>query len=537
MLWAVCLAMLLAPSPAPAARSDTVVIGAAAEPDTLIGAFSAIGITGEVLTPLFVPMVGFDDAWKPLPRLAEKVPTLKDGDWQMLPGGKMRLTYRLRRGYTWHDGRPVTAYDVVWTHLMLRNPRTPTVSRFILGKIENMLVPDPQDPYTLVVNWNERYPFANFGHTVYPRHAFERDYLRDPSTLKAHPQARGPLGNGPYRFVEWVPGSHITLEAYDKFPGGQPRLRRQVWRFILDGTVLQANVLAGQLDAVSIDNALTDDHLVEIEKRRPDATVHYLPYRSCMIMLNHDNEWLKDVRVRRALVHAINREELSTRLYYGKYRVAHAWVPERHEAFNPNVPKYAYDPARARQLLTEAGLTPGPDGFMRDASGKRVEMTLAITAGSQSAVDRSLILREYLKVVGIDLKLDARPANVLVGVLMRRRQFSHMIASCRGLSPFALGFEWHSGQIPSAANNWEGRNYSGWRNAENDQLLEGAGAELDAAHRVKLLRREQEIWAEDLPAIPMHFGYYATISKKGLRNFRPAAIPWNWNSEVWEWTE
>lgn len=96
---------------------------------------------------------------------------------------------------------------------MLRNPRTPTLFRFVLNKIDNMHVPNPNDPYTLVVQWNELYPFANVGHSTLPRHVLEREYTRDPAGMKAHRQGRAPIGNGPYRFIEWVPGSHITLQS------------------------------------------------------------------------------------------------------------------------------------------------------------------------------------------------------------------------------------------------------------------------------------------------------------------------------------
>lgn len=74
-----------------------------------------MGVVLEVLRSLFVSLVEFDEKLKPYSRLAEKIPTLKDGDWEMLPRKKMRVTYRLKRGYTWHDGRPVTALDTSWT--------------------------------------------------------------------------------------------------------------------------------------------------------------------------------------------------------------------------------------------------------------------------------------------------------------------------------------------------------------------------------------------------------------------------------------
>lgn len=529
----------VAPIPALAQRSDTVVIGMAQEPDTLFGAFATMSATALVLHSLFAFMVQRDDKGKLFPRLAEKIPALKDGNWEVLPSKKMKVTYRIKKGYTWHDGRPVTALDALWTHLMLRNPRSPTVSRFVLRKIENMLVPDANDPYALVVQWNELYPFANTGHEVYPRHVLEREYSRDPAGLKAHRQARAPIGNGSYKFVEWVPGSHITLESYDRIPEGRAKIRRQVWRFILDSTVLQANVIAGQVD-VAVANNFSVEQMMEIDRRAAQVTAHFLPAMSWEhIDFNLDNEWLKEKRVRYALLHAINREEISQKLAYGKVRVSYTWLPPGHEGHNPNVTKYAYDPVRSRQLLTEAGFVPGPDGILRDRAGKRLELTIMSTAGHAVREQIQQIIREHFKAVGIDLRIDNRPASVLFGQVTRRRTFPHMVMYSWVFSPLTLGPpQWHSSQVPTAANNWEGENLPGWRHAENDRLLDQIAEELEPTKRIQLLRRQQEIWADELPSIPLFYGLDVATSKKALKNVRPGALGGIlWGSEGWEWAQ
>ncbi len=529
----------LAPIPALAQRQDTVVIVMAQEPDTLIGAFGSMLASSYVRGSLFIDMVERNDQGKLFPRLVEKIPTLKDGNWEVLPGKKMKITYRIKKGYTWHDGRPVTALDASWTNLMLRNPRSPTVSRFILRKIENMLVPDPKDPYTLVVQWNELYPFANTGHTIYPQHVLERDYLRDAAGLKAHKQAQAPIGNGPYKFVEWVPGSHITLEAYDKFPEGRVKIQRQVWRFILDSTVLQANLVAGQVD-VAVNSSLSIEQMMVVERQAPQVVVHYLPAMGWEhIDYNLDNEWLKDKRVRQALIHAINREEINQRLYYGRSAVSHSWLPPGHEGHNPNITKYAFDPARAKQLLSEAGFVSGPDGILRDRSGKRFELTIMTTAGNSTREQIEQIIREYFKAVGVDLRIDNRPASVFFGQVTAKRQFPHLAMYNWNFSPLTLGPTlWHSNQIPTAANNWEGQNAPGWRNAENDKLLDQITDELDVTKRIQLLRRQQELWAQDVPAIPLFHGLSLSASKKGLKNVLPGVMGgilfW---PERWEWAQ
>lgn len=526
-----------APISTGAPSSKTVTVGLAQEPDALM--FSAMQVSGEIQDVLYAFMIRYNEKGQLFPQLVEKIPTVRDGDWQILPNKKMRVTYRFKRGYTWHDGRPVTALDASWTYLMERNPRSPTLSRFTLLKIDNMLVQNPRDPYTLVVQWNEAYPFANLGHRVFPKHVVEAAYLRDPSTLKGHRQARAPIGSGPYKFVEWVPGSHITLDAYEGFKEGRARIQRVVFRFILDSLVLQANVVAGDVDVTGVTNNFSLDQMLDIERRNPRVAAQYTQGLIWeRINLNLDDEFLRDKRVRQAIVHGINREEMTSRLFSGKQPVAHTWMPPAHPAHNVNVRKYAYDPARARQLLTEAGFTPGPDGIMRAPNGKRLEFTIISTTGNAIREQVELIMKDTLKDVGVDLKINNVPASVLIGRVIRFREYQMTMYS-NFWGPTDLGTaQFHSSQIPSEANNREGGNHMGWRNPENDRILDQLSQELDASKRTELLRRQQELVAEDLPVISLYFRLYLTTSKRALRNIKPGGFSGiTWNVPEWGWAQ
>ncbi|MDQ7827652.1 MAG: peptide ABC transporter substrate-binding protein [Armatimonadota bacterium] len=520
---------------------DTIVIGMAQEPD-ILGPFSIMAAAGVIHNPLWGFIAPYTDRWVRMPVMAEKLPTIKDGDWQVLPTKKMRVTWRLKRGFTWHDGRPVTALDWRFTYGFLRNPRVPhRYSRFIVNKVDNVLVPTPNDPYTLVVQWNELWPFANadpFGiQYALPRHVLERDYLRDPTRMQAHPYFRAPVANGPYRFVEWAPGSHIALEAYERWPLGAPRVRRLIFRFILDSTVLTANQIAGTVDATEINN-FGIEQMVEIERRNPRVATHYTEALIWeRIDFNLDHEWLRDKRVRQALAYAIDREGIVRALFQGKQPVAHSWLAPKHPAYNPNVKKYPYDVARARALLAEAGFTPGPDGILRDRAGRRVELTIMTTAGNAPREQVQQIMKEQLRQVGIDLRIDNRPASVFFGSVVPRRQFPHLAMYASLFTPDSTAFDrFHSSQIPSEQNNWEGNNRVGWRNLENDRLMEQIINELDEGRRNALFKRHQELFAEELPSLPLYFRLSLTTMRRDVRNVRPTGLgtyylPWN----SWQW--
>ncbi len=540
LLVGVISALLGIPSAAAPLR-NTVVVGLAQEPDQL-GLFTIMAVAGVVTNALWGYVAPFTDKWVRQPIMVEKLPTLKDGDWVVLPNKKMRVTWKLKRGFTWHDGRPVTALDYRFTYGMERNPRTPRVSRFIVNKVDNILVPNVNDPYTMVVQWNELWPFANtspFGdQIVYPRHILEAAYLKDPAALERLSYWRAPVANGPYKLVEWVAGSHITLEANNKWPLARPRIRRLVFRFILDSTVLAANQISGDVQATEINN-FGCEQMAQIERRNPEVQGRYTEALTWeRIDFNLDNEWLKDKRVRQAIAYALDRPAMANiSCSGGRQPVAHSWLSPNHPASNPNVRKYTYDPARARQLLAEAGFTAGPDGILRDAGGKRMEMTIMTTAGNAVREQIEQVIKEQLKQVGIDLRIDNRPASVFLGPIISRRQYPFLAMYGSLFTPESIPFNrFHSSQIPSEANAWQGDNRTGWRHAENDRIWEQLISELDEQKRIALFRRQQEILAEELPSLPLYFRLSLTTNVKALRNVRPTGlgsyyIPWN----SWEW--
>jgi peptide/nickel transport system substrate-binding protein len=534
--------VLSAASPAVLAqRKDALTFAMAQEPD-ILGPMGIMAAAGVIHNIVFAYAAPFNEKWERIPVMAAKLPTLKDGDWQVLPNKKMRVTWRLKRGFTWHDGRPVTALDWRFTYGMMRNPLVPSISRFILNKVDNILVPDVNDPYTMVVQWNELWPFAGsepFGQPYpLPRHILERPFLSNPAQLKANPYWRLPVGTGPYKMTEWVAGSHMSFEAHERFPLGAPAFKKLTLRFILDSTVLQANVISGTVEATDINN-FNCLQMEQIAQRNPRVNAHY---REAMVWeridFNNDDVWLKDKRVRQAIGHALDRKAISeVSCSGGRQPVAHSWMAPGHPAANPNVKKYDYDPARARALLAEAGFRPGPDGILRDATGRRAEMSISTTAGNSIREQIQQVIREQLRQVGLDVRIDNRPAGVFFASWVPQRQFPHMAMYASLFTPESVPFDrFHSKEIPTPANSWSGNNRVGWRSSENDQVWDQIIGEIDAQKRNALIRRQQEIFAEDLPSLPLYFRLDLTTYPKAVRNVKPVGLgsyylPWN----VWEW--
>ena len=147
------------------------------------------------------------------------------------------------------------------------------------------------------------------------------------------------------------------------------------------------------------------------------------------------------------------------------------------------------------------------------------------------------IIKEQFRQVGIDIRIDNRPASVFFAAWVTQRQYPHMAMYASLFTPESIPFNrFHSSQIPSAPNNWEGDNRVGWRNAENDRVWEQLISELDTQKRIALFRKQQEIFAEELPSLPLYFRLDLTTFPKAMKGPRPvglgtAYLPWN----IWEW--
>ncbi len=558
-IFAVGLALVLpalglaAPVVRPAVAPDTVVVGTQQEPAN-IGMLFCDGCTMFVGTmvaaPLFVPVVELTDEWKWQPVAVEKLPSLKDGDWKLLPNNKMQVTWRLRRGLRWQDGRPLTAEDFIFAWRVNMNPRFPSAGRDVSERVENILAPNP---YTLVVQWKRRYAFANLtvnGVGYLPRHILGPAYQRDPSKLPQNPwgTSEQTVGTGPYRVVEWRKGSSITLERWDGFPYGaaggslrtRAQIRRIVFRFVPDTNTQVANVLAGTVDVFD-ETAIPFLQGLELEKRlqREGRLGREWMLRAEPglvwehIDLNVDNVHLRDKRVRQALVYGINRELIVQQLFEGKQPVSHGPFPPKHYGYNPNIKKYSYDPARARQLLAEAGYRPGPDGILVK-DGQRLSLTFMTTAGNRTREAVQQIIQQQLREIGVEIRIQNQPARVYFGETLPSRRFEmamyawvfNPISDCEGI--------FTGDTLPPS-----GQNYTGWKNDEVTRLCHAVPEELDEAKRAQMLRRFQEIYAEEMPVIPLYFRADYVGWKARMRNLRPtgADSPITWNVTNWAWAQ
>ena len=545
------------PSAAPkAVTPKKLVLATNSEPDTLNPLFSEMAISSSILLLGQRELTVYNDKWELVPDLAEQVPSLVNGLVRLVDTGekkpdgsakqKMVVTWHIKKDAMWQDGRPVTADDFIFAWQVQMDETQEIIDRDLPERIEKMEA-QGTDKKTLVVTWKE--PFAFFDdyrvHRALPAHILRPRYQKPDGTtndMKKDPYGQAPLANGPFQFKDWVPGQYITYVRNERY-NPKPHLEEITIRIIPNNVAMESALVAGDVDGVLAMGGLTVSELEELQKRQGDRFAYYsVPGLVwAHIDFNLDNPLLTDVRVRKAIAHAINRQGLIDELYYGKYTLAHTFLPPRHWGYKSDIPALDFDLEKAKKLLDEAGFTHKAEGEVRkNKKGQPLKLSISAVAGIKDIEQLEQVIQSDLRKIGVDLQIDNKPAKVFFGDLARYRKLPHLSFYSWVMSPSSWGNTlWQSDMIPSAKNSWQGQNYPGWNNAEVTELLKKVPAVLDLAERKAMMARVQELYVEELPAIPMYFRPVVAVTRKDLKGFALTGTqtPVSWNAHEWRFDE
>lgn len=532
-------------SAAKQAAKKSVTIGISQEPDTLNMIFKEMMASEEVARAGLYTLTMFDADWNLVPWAAKEIPTLENGGVELFEENgqkKMRATWVIRDEFFWSDGKPLVADDFVFTHEVIMDPTQEVIDRSTDEKIEKMEVKG-EDRKTLVVTWKEPYAYyANYRqHEALPKHILEPVYRKDPSGLKKHPFGTKPALAGSFYIHEWVPGSHIIAKKNPHAKGFlAPKLDEIIWRIIPQTNTLEANVVSGTIDAIST-LGLSFDQGLALEKRIDKERFEVQFIEGLVwehVDFNLDNEILKDKRVRHALAYGADREGISKSLFEGRQPVAHGTEPPRSPYHNPNVKKYAYDPAKAKALLDEAGWKVPAGGGIREKDGKKLQLTIMTTSGNKTREQVEVLLQSQWREIGVDVQIKNEPAKVFFGETLRHRKYEHMAMYAWTKDPVTVSETlWRCDYIPSEKNSYQGQNQPGFCDPKVDELLKTASGELDPKKRAALGQEVEEILAEELPALPLFFRVDVSVRDKRLQGWKPTGTlqPVTWNAHEWHW--
>ena len=546
-----CLLLAASALAVPARAKDELVVAMTQSPGTMNPIISSMLAKSLIQNMRARPFTDYDPDWKLVCLVCTELATIKSGRARVidLPDNKkgMELDIDMKPMF-WGDGVPVTVKDLAFTLEVGKHPLSGVASsegyKRVL-KLEPRPGPGGERSFTMTVD-RVTFDYDSFDFSLLPAHIEKPIFDANPAEYRnktaydTDPTNPG-LGFGPYRIVEQVPGNRIALEPNVHWTGDKPYFKRITVKIIENTAALEANLLSGNVDYVLGELGLSLDQALAFEKRHKDK--YNTVFKPALIWehidVNLDNPLLKDVRVRRALLMAIDRKAISEKLFEGKQPVANGDISPLDPMHSAAARHYAYDPAAARKLLDEAGFADIKNGVRHNAKGERFSIELTTTAGNRIREQVAQVIQSQLRQVGIELRIKADPPRIFSESL-NRRTFTALamyawVQRPQGIPRSTL----HSGEIPTAKNGWSGQNYPAYANPEMDKALDLAERELDTDKRRILFADIQRLYADDLPSLPLFFRVDPFVIPKQLKGVTPTG---HLNSstlwiEKWRWED
>lgn len=470
-------------SPPPRPETNTLVVGKPGDPKGLDPADVSDAESSQVTANIFDTLLRFKSG------SAEVEPSLAT-EWKASPDGKT-WTLKLRQGVKFHDGTPFNAQAVVDNFERQYVPNHPlrypgaTFSYWSDvwgGKIARI---EAVGEDTVVFHLKE--PVAPFLSNL----AMPFFGIASPRALKeaGRDAFKKPVGTGPFKFVEWIPGDHLSLEANPDYWDGKPALDRVVFKPIPESTNRQLQLERGAVQAI------TNVQLENVEDLRKNSAVKLVEQPGLnlgYLSFNTQKKPLDDKRVRQALCMAVNRQQIADELYHGLAKVADSPIPPG--IWGRVELPYEYSPDKARNLLRQAGLTPG----------SKIEISYMSVPRTYFPEPKVIaeVLQAQLSEVGIDADLKAREWSSYLDAL---GQGQHQL----GLSGWIAdngdpdNFLYTLFDSNNVDTKRGGSNVCQYVNPELHKLLTRAQTLTDQAERTRLYEQAQQIIHDDAPCLPM----------------------------------
>ena len=518
---------------------------------TILNPHLSIGVKdGDGSRIFYEPLISFDPEGNYVPVLAAEVPTLQNGG---VARDGLSVTWKLKRNVQWHDGKPLTADDFIFTWEYAADPATTAVS---VGNYKDVTRIEKLDAHTIKIVYKAPNPawFQTFGGTlcVIPKHVFEpfkgAKAREAPANLK-------PVGTGPYRIVDFKPGDAIRAEL-------NPNYHEPNWPFFdrleLKGggdavSAARAVIQTGEYD-FAWNIQVEDDVLRRMEQGgkgrtdiAPAAGIEHLLCNFSDPWTEVDGErgsaksahpFLTDPAVRQALSLLIDRAAIQEQLYgrQGQATANYLNAPGRFRSTNT---RWEFSVDKANAVLDQAGWKRGADGI-RAKDGKRLKMVYQTSINPVRQKTQAIVKQAAAK-AGIEMELKSVVASVYFGsdpgnpdtsskfwadVQMYAFNMTSGPEPQRFMDPFV------SWEIATKANSWSGRNNTRWRNEEYDRAWKAAESEMDPVKRAALFIRMNDLLTLNNVIVPITWRANISAISNKLRNTDICG----WDSSFWNLT-
>lgn len=457
------------------------------------------GVETSVEYIVFDALWKFDPAGKLIANLAAEIPSAENGG---ISADGLTWTIKLRPDVKWHDGKPFTSADVVFTLDVLRDPKVVVRSRNGHDHAESY---EAVDDHTVRVKLKESYaPYVVSWQktSIIPKH------ILSGIDINTAPFNTSPIGTGPFKFKSRVAGSHIEFEPNPDYHGGAPKLTTLVQKYVPDQQTLYAQFQTGEVDIYELQGI--PPLLYAKAKALPNCKVE--PSASPFvefIYFNCGKPQFQDKRVRKAIYMAIDKKGWIDAVYYGVPIPTLSYLPPNHWAYNSKLVDPGFDPAKAAALLDEAGWKAGDDG-VRAKDGVRLSFTMSTTAGNKAREQAQQLVQQNLKKVGVEMTIKNMPASVVWGDYTVKSEFDTLMVGWDTLlypDP-DYGDRIVSTAIP--AKGGSGSNYVQYQNPEIDELSAKGAKTVGQEERKAIYDRIQEILLDEMPFAPI-FAYQTIV--------------------------
>lgn len=495
------------------AYGDLLIQGSIGDASNLIPMLASDSASHEISSKIFNGLVKYDKNLNLTGDLAES--------WTVSPDG-LTITFKLRRGVKWEDGKEFTAEDVKFGYQTIINPNTRTAYAGDFKEVKEAVV---VDRYTFQVTYKR--PFApgldSWGSLiVLPKH------LMAGQDINNSPFSRKPMGLGPYTLKEWKTGEKIVLQANPNYFEGRPYIDGFIYRIIPDPATMFLELMAGGLDFMGLTPLQYKRQTDTYKMSRDFRKYKYLAFAYTYLGYNLKDPRFQDRRVRQAISYAIDKEEIIAGVLLGLGLIATGPYKPDTKWYNPNVRKFPYDLEKARKLLAEAGWSlSGREGLLKK-DGQPFEFTILTNQGNETRAKCAEIIQRRLGMIGIKVKIRTVEWAAFINDFIDKKNFEAVI----------LG--WTLGQDPDIYDIWHSSkvgvkelNFISYQNKEVDALLEKGRYTFDFNVRKACYDRIQEILAEDQPYTFLFVPYALPIISARIEGIEPAPAGLGHNMPKW----
>lgn len=496
----------------PPAYGDILVRGDIGDASNLIPILASDSPSHSVASMVYNGLVKYDKDMNIVGDLAES--------WDISKNGLV-ITFKLRKGVRWHDGKPFTAADVFCTYQVITDPKTPTAYAGDFLKVKKAEV---LDDYTFRVTYDK--PFApaliSWSSAVLPRHLLEG------KDITKSPLSRHPVGTGPYKFKEWVAGQKIVLLSNEDYFEERPYIDGRITRIIPDTATMFLELRARNIGMMGLTplqyTRQTDNNLFKENFNK----YRYLAFAYTYLGYNLKNPLFMDKRVRQAISHAINKDEIISGVLLGLGKPATGPYKHGTWAYNDKVKIYNYDPDKARDLMKQAGWSDANKDGILEKDGRPFEFEILTNQGNETRQKCAEIIQRQLREIGITVKIRIVEWSAFVADFINKRRFDAVILGWTiPLDPDAYDV-WHSSKTAP-----EELNFISYNSPEADEMLDKGRSTFNQSERKKYYDRFQEILAEDQPYTFLYVPDELIIISKRFRGVEPAPIGIGHNIIKW----